>query len=448
MDAAEFWSIVESTRHEEREEQLARLDRAIEQLEDEDAFRACFAGLMRYACDWRLWDASRVAFRGMRDETFYGVRAWLVSRGRERYFEVLENPDSLVEGVGTFEAFGRRIAGSTDGLEGAFTGQPLDDDDREAFWVAFPKLSARYDSIGSDLTARARRLYTHRERLAQRRRSWILLALTLALSISAWLALSWYWAVLATIGLPTLLVAGAVWFGRRQTVGAFISRGRSLGNASRLVGNVDVAVVCIRPPGETADAWDDGEVTAALELLQEEAQRHGVELSFRRVEPTKTVVELPRLLGRFGRYDDDSIAALERYIEPLTPRGNGFVLVLSAETACTPSAWSTCRIRGGDPEFSVCPRNASASIIAHEVLHLFGGQDLYVPSRPGALTHERIIDDVATFVESVTGEDITKTSLMTNLSEPDLTVDPVTAAAVGWTRHVAGRWVPIFEETA
>ena len=231
-------------------------------------------------------------------------------------------------------------------------------------------------------------------------------------------------------------------------MGGFVSRARSVGNATHLVGEIDVTVVCVRPSGSVSNGWDDGEVAAALTLLRNEADRHGVDLSFRRVEETREELELPSLLGRFDEYDPEAIETLKQVVDSVTPQRNGFVLVLTTEHACTPTAWPRTRWANQSTEFCVCPRNASAETIAHEVLHLFGAQDLYVSERPGSMTWADILEDVTGYVYAITGEDITQTSLMTNLDETGLSVDPLTAAAIGWTERVAGRRVPLFSSPA
>ncbi|MEM6291136.1 MAG: DUF4240 domain-containing protein [Myxococcota bacterium] len=447
MNASEFWRIVESTHDGDGDEQLRRLQAELARLsaEDEAGFRACFAGMMRYACSWRLWDASRIAFRGMDDDTFFGVRAWLVSRGSQRYFEVLAEPDTLASGdIASFAAFGRCIVGANDGLVETFSHAPLDHDDVDVVQSTFPQLCARYSSLTANASSFRRRLFTPSECRTWIRRGRTVLVLTLGAIVAAWALLPWYGGLLVSAGCVGALIAWVFSVNTSRTVGGFVSRGRSVGNATQLVGEVEVALVCVRPSGSRPCSWDEGETDAALALLCDEAARHGVELSFRRVEAAQEVLELPSLLGRFDAYDPESIRVLEQVVDAATPSNNGFALVLTTEHACTPTAWMSTRLRSRSLEFCVCPRSASAETIAHEILHLFGAQDLYVSERPGSMTWQGILDDVTAYVHSITGEDITQTSLMTNLDGPGLTVDPLTAAAVGWTERVAGRAVPLF----
>lgn len=451
VDVSEFWRIVESTRDDDFDEQLRRLDDALGRLssEHEAGFRACFASMMRYACSWRLWDASRIAFRGLDDETFYGLRAWLISQGRERYFEVLTEPDALAEGrIAAFEAFGRRIVGGKDGLVDTFTHAPIDHEDVEVAQAAFPRLWARYCSIMAKANTMRSRLFTYGEcqRLIQKSRR--LLAVCVVVIIAGCGLLPWYGGLLVATGCVASLLAWLYRAATRRNVGGFVSRARSVGNATQLVGEIDVTVVCVRPSGSLSTGWDDGEVPAALTLLRNEADRHGVDLSFRRVEETREELELPSLLGRFDEYDPEAIETLKQVVDAATPQRNGFVLVLTTENACTPTAWQRARWANPSTEFCVCPRNASAETIAHEILHLFGAQDLYVSERPGSVTWGDILEDVTGYVYAITGEDITQTSLMTNLEGTGLSVDPLTAAAIGWTERVAGRRVPLFGSPA
>ena len=350
--------------------------------------------------------------------------------------------------IAAFEAFGRRIVGAKDGLVETFTREPLDHEDVEAVQAAFPKLWARYGSMKAKADTIRSRLFTYEEcrRLIQRTR--VLLALCVALVGTVCVLLSWYGGFLVTAGFVAAFIAWAYRTAIRRNVGGFISRARSVGNATQLVGEVDVAVVCVRPSGTRGIGWDEGEVGAALTLLRNEAHRHGVDLSFRRVEEVREELELPSLLGRFDAYDPEALQTLKLVVDAATPRRNGFVLVLTTEHACTPTAWVRSRWADPSTEFCVCPRNASAETIAHEVLHLFGAQDLYVSERTGSMTWGDILDDVTGYVHDITGEDITQTSLMTNLDDAGLSVDPITAAAIGWTDRVAGHRVPLFGRSA
>jgi len=451
MDVRDFWCIVEASRDDVRERQLATLRAALDGLDEERraGFRACFVGLMRYACDSRFWDASEIAFGGMDIRTFFGVRAWLISRGRDAYMGILAEPDALARyNVASFPEFAE-LAGGEGTAPATFggldpTNENIDLDDEDAVRSTFPALWARYCAPGPRDAALLSWLFTTEERVSRARKSRASIALVLVSSGLAIRCLPWWAAVFACAGSVAVWASLLIALERRRWVGGFVSRARAVGHADRLVGDVDVSVVYAHPDGARVPKADD-KVSAALAFLVAEAQRHGVELRFRRTPSEPIVLNTPKLHdANIDAYAPAAIAWLERSLAPLLPEGNAFVVVITSERQCVPSAWHATRFRPRELEFCVCPVDASPKTIAHEILHLFGARDLYRPLGPGGRTPDDVAREVAAFIESVTGENILETSVMTNRQGPNLRVDPATASSVGWTDRVAGHIVPLY----
>lgn len=455
MDVSEFWRILEASQADARPDQLARLQASLERLDEtqRSGFTACFTALMRYACDWGLWDASAIAYRGMDSRTFFGVRAWLISRGREVYEDVLARPDALSrQDVGVFFELAELVGGQETDLAklslraSDFTGAAVEDDD-DARRAAFPALFERYCNFRATEAAKGRWLFSRRERteFAWKARAGAGVAVALC-GLALW-SLPWWGAILACVGSLAAAATLLLEVAKRRDVGAFAGRARSIGNARTLVGDIDVAIVHARRVGSAqVRSAAERTISEAFSFLTAEAQRHGVQLRFRRTPPDPIALETPALRCHASYdYDPESIDWLERSVEPLTPPGNGFALVITSEWGCTGIARRATRFSPSGVEFCLCPDNASAATIAHEVLHLFGAHDLYPLQRPGGRTHTDIARDVAAFIEEVTGEDIRETSVMglhMHGTGTELRVDPANAFAVGWTQRVAGRFVP------
>lgn len=70
---------------------------ALRELDDASLLTAAklFAGLMRRAFRWDLWDAATIIHGGCSDDGFWDFRAGLIALGRKRYEAALADPDSL-----------------------------------------------------------------------------------------------------------------------------------------------------------------------------------------------------------------------------------------------------------------------------------------------------------------------------------------------------------------
>jgi hypothetical protein len=102
MDESRFWSVfkpVAAIPGEEIEEQEEVLAEQLSQLTDDEliAFEMTYEKLHTNAYRWDLWEVAYQTGGGCSDDSFTYFRNWLIGRGREAYYAVLENPDSLAD---------------------------------------------------------------------------------------------------------------------------------------------------------------------------------------------------------------------------------------------------------------------------------------------------------------------------------------------------------------
>lgn len=102
MDESRFWSVFEPVASipgdaiEEQEEALAE---QLSELSDNDliAFQMIYNRLHASAYRWDLWEVAYHTGGGCSDDSFAYFRNWLIGRGREAFYAVLENPDNLAD---------------------------------------------------------------------------------------------------------------------------------------------------------------------------------------------------------------------------------------------------------------------------------------------------------------------------------------------------------------
>ena len=97
MSVVEFWQIIDKVKDSEnpREDIEINLDRLpigklISYQEHFDIFH-------NKANRWDIWGAACIGNNGCSDDSFHCFRYWLISKGKDVYEAVLENPDNLVE---------------------------------------------------------------------------------------------------------------------------------------------------------------------------------------------------------------------------------------------------------------------------------------------------------------------------------------------------------------
>lgn len=102
MDESRFWTIfkpVAAIPGEEIEEQEEVLAQQLSQLSDDElfAFQMTYERLHANAYRWDLWEVAYQTGGGCSDDSFTYFRNWLIGRGREAYYAVLDNPDNLAD---------------------------------------------------------------------------------------------------------------------------------------------------------------------------------------------------------------------------------------------------------------------------------------------------------------------------------------------------------------
>jgi hypothetical protein len=102
MDEDQFWSIIQTAKdnsngdYEQQQEELAN---QLRKLTPEQII--LFANRFRYfrgqANTWELWGAIYIIHGGCGDDSFNDFREWVIGQGRDFYYNITKDPDSLVE---------------------------------------------------------------------------------------------------------------------------------------------------------------------------------------------------------------------------------------------------------------------------------------------------------------------------------------------------------------
>ncbi|MDX2289352.1 MAG: DUF4240 domain-containing protein [Hyphomicrobiaceae bacterium] len=176
MSEERFWAIIDATvpLADDPERQKQALLAALKTLKADDiaAFEAAFREHVDRAFTWDLWGAAYVVHGGCSDDGFEYFRVWLLSKGREVFETVLNDPDRLArmelepgpDGLFEFEEFAYVAAKAWKavGAEGDISakidvpaglgdpdGEPFEEDE-DHLSVRFPRLWKRYgeDPLG------------------------------------------------------------------------------------------------------------------------------------------------------------------------------------------------------------------------------------------------------------------------------------------------------------
>ena len=165
MDEDRFWKIIKSSRDKANGDYAQQQDELTIELrkltpDDIILFANRFYHLRGQANTWELWGAIYLIHGGCSDDSFLDFRGWMIAQGKDFYYQVIRNPESLVE-VETsdiedvdWEGFGYIPAAVFEEL----TGQELPLDYQENFETTgeewredsddlkkrFPKLYAKY----------------------------------------------------------------------------------------------------------------------------------------------------------------------------------------------------------------------------------------------------------------------------------------------------------------
>jgi hypothetical protein len=205
-------------------------------------------------------------------------------------------------------------------------------------------------------------------------------------------------------------------FRRWMSLG-FLGLGRDRGSARRLVGDVPFVLFEATPGGSVRPA--PRALSEALTFLRKEALRYGHGLRFHPLTDRPLPLTYPGRRPR-GRRLQSLVATRIRRMRWLTGRA-AFALILVDVPG---EAWAVPEWHRplGCVEYCVCSRSSSAGILAHEILHLFGAMDLYVPKRGNfpEWAHRRFVDELGCVTDSIMRD------------ARSLQIDPATAFAVGW----------------
>ena len=101
MDDSKFWELIDAARAEAQgdvEKQSTVLTRILSQFPVEEilGYEHRFAHYLDKAYDKAIWAAGSI-LEDLGDDDFHDFRAWLISRGKTAYFEVLKDPEKLAE---------------------------------------------------------------------------------------------------------------------------------------------------------------------------------------------------------------------------------------------------------------------------------------------------------------------------------------------------------------
>lgn len=99
MDEALYWKIIaESTKHTDRNEQYEYIKKRLKDLSPQEiiGFQLRTDKFMADTYTSELWCAGYVINGGCSDDGFDYFRGWIISRGKEVYYNAKDNPDSLI----------------------------------------------------------------------------------------------------------------------------------------------------------------------------------------------------------------------------------------------------------------------------------------------------------------------------------------------------------------
>lgn len=182
MDENQFWKIIEMSREKARKRKRDRTQDFIDVHEQTLAaelrnfspddiieFDDRFAYFQRVAYRWDLWAAAYWLRGGCSDDAFTDFRSCLISLGKDLFFQVLKDPDSLADivdrpdmpylGSEGFQYIASRVYKEKTGEEMPVTvgdfdpeaepaGKRIDHDDEKVMRRRFPKLVAKYPDMG------------------------------------------------------------------------------------------------------------------------------------------------------------------------------------------------------------------------------------------------------------------------------------------------------------
>jgi hypothetical protein len=103
MDEEHFWSIMSYVAAisdgEDIDSQEEALEAQLVDLTDDElvGFARTYERIHNDAYMWDLWEAAFFTSGGCSDDGFTCFRNWVIGRGKEAYFRILDNPDNLAD---------------------------------------------------------------------------------------------------------------------------------------------------------------------------------------------------------------------------------------------------------------------------------------------------------------------------------------------------------------
>ena len=97
MNIDEFWEIVERGRKSQSPHTVVEAELRKLPAEEVASYQAHFDERFFLADKWQIWNAAYLHMGGCSDDSFMDFRYWLISRGKDLYTKILNDPDSLVE---------------------------------------------------------------------------------------------------------------------------------------------------------------------------------------------------------------------------------------------------------------------------------------------------------------------------------------------------------------
>lgn len=101
LDEDFFWGIIDNSlvTTDNQDDQLQFLNKEIVKLTPSQiiGFKLRTDKLLHYSYSSKLWCAAYVIIGGCSDDGFEYFRCWLISKGKEVYYNALKNPDSLID---------------------------------------------------------------------------------------------------------------------------------------------------------------------------------------------------------------------------------------------------------------------------------------------------------------------------------------------------------------
>jgi hypothetical protein len=105
MDMTQFWQLIDRTRGGDIKKHAERLTEELAQFPEEEIveYQRIFDTLVNRAERYDIVEVADFIYGGLGDDGWKDFRAWLIGQGQAVYENMLADPESLVDVVGTLE---------------------------------------------------------------------------------------------------------------------------------------------------------------------------------------------------------------------------------------------------------------------------------------------------------------------------------------------------------